>query len=292
MQKVLEALFQITPGLSPKLKNVAKLILDRPNTVATTSMRALAKQAGVTPPTMIRLANELGFENYESFREVFQKSVNDQKFETSNSWMQFENRASWLQQSSEAGGVASIVNDLAESGHNNIQDFYQNIDLEAVCKAADLIINAPTVYVVASGAAHWMAAYLQYVGNMALPHLRVPRTSGHGLVEGLIPIKKNDVILTMSYSPYAKQGIVASRFALARGARMVYLTDSKAAPLASEAEVLLLQKTDSPQFYPSMVSVVSAIETLIAVVVARSGERAVRAIADYAEIRNNDEYLL
>ena len=62
MLKVLDTLFQITPTLSPKLKNVAKLILDKPNAVATTSMRALAKQAGVTPPTMIRLAKELGFE--------------------------------------------------------------------------------------------------------------------------------------------------------------------------------------------------------------------------------------
>lgn len=292
MQKVLDALFQITPTLSPKLKNVARLILDKPNAVATTSMRALAKQAGVTPPTMIRLAKELGFENYEKFREVFQKSINDRNYENRNSWLQFEYRACGLQQSSESEGVASIVKDLAESAHTNIQDFYQTMDLEAVYRAADLIINAPTVYVVASGAAHWMAAYLQYVGNMAVPHLRVPRTSGHGLVEGLIPVKEDDVILTMSYNPYAKQAIKASRFALSRGARMIYLTDSKAAPLASEADVLILQNTSSPQYYPSMVSVVSAIETLMAVVVARSGESAVQAISDYAEIRKNDEFLL
>jgi len=52
----------------------------------------------------------------------------------------------------------------------------------------------------------------------------------------------------------------------------------------------MLQKTDSPQFYPSMVSVVSALETLIAVVVARSGDRALNAITDYVEIRKNDDY--
>ncbi|MCP4429580.1 MAG: MurR/RpiR family transcriptional regulator, partial [Gammaproteobacteria bacterium] len=95
MQKVLDALFQIAPTLSPKLKTVARLILDKPNAVATTSMRALARQAGVTPPTMIRLAQELGFESYEKFRQVFQESVNDQGFGS---------RASWLQQSSEAEG--------------------------------------------------------------------------------------------------------------------------------------------------------------------------------------------
>lgn len=282
MQKVLDALFQITPNLSPKLRNVAKLILDKPNAVATTSMRALAKQAGVTPPTMIRLAQELGFESYEKFRQVFQESINDQGFGS---------RASWLQQSSESEGLPSIVQELAESGHHNIQHFYQNLDMEEVSKAADLIINAPTVYVVAAGGVHWMAAYMQYVGIMAVPHLRVPRTSGVGLMEGLIPVGKDDVVLTMAYNPYARQSIEATQFALSRGARLIYLTDSKAAPLASEADILLLQKTESPLFYPSMVSVVSAIETLITVIVARSGEKVVKAISDHEEIRKSSIYL-
>jgi DNA-binding MurR/RpiR family transcriptional regulator len=282
LHKVLDHLFRITPTLSPKLKNVAKLILDKPNAVATTSMRALAKQAGVTPPTMIRMAKELGFENYETFRQVFQTSVNNQGF---------GNRASGLQQSSANKGLAAIVHDLAESGHQNIEHFHQNLDLDAVCKAADMIIAAPSVYVIGAGGVHWMAAYLQYVGNMAVPHLRVPRTSGMGLLEGLIPIQKGDVVLTAAYNPYAKSGVEASQFALSRGARMIYLTDSKAAPLASEAEVLLLQKTASPLYYPSMVAVVTAIETLITVIVARSDKKVIKAISDHEEIRKNSIYL-
>ena len=72
MQQTLETLFKMTPDLAPKLKSAAKVILDNPNLVATNSMRALAKKSGVTPPTMIRLANTLGFENYDSFKKVFQ----------------------------------------------------------------------------------------------------------------------------------------------------------------------------------------------------------------------------
>jgi DNA-binding MurR/RpiR family transcriptional regulator len=283
MQKVLDDLFRMTPELSPKLRNVAKLILDRPNAVATTSMRALAKQAGVTPPTMIRLANKLGFKSYEKFRQVFQDSINEQDF---------KNRANWLQHISRKDGIASVVHELAESGHNNIQDFYQNLDLDKVSEAADLILNARAVYVISTGGTHLIAAYLQYIGKMAVPHLRVPQASDNSLIESLIPLKENDVILSLAYAPYARQGMEASQFALDRGARMIYLTDSKAAPLASQAEILLLQKTDSPQFFPSMVSVVSAIETLVAVIVARGGKEAINAISEYAEIRKKGYFLV
>jgi DNA-binding MurR/RpiR family transcriptional regulator len=283
MQQILETLFKATPTLTPKLKSAARVILDNPNLVATTSMRALASRAGVTPPTMIRLANTLGFENYEGFRQVFQASVNKQNF---------EDRANWLQLTSATDGMASIVHEIAETGLGNVKHFFQELDLDAVTRAADIILQAPNVYVVAAGGVHWLASYLHYVGRMAIPQLRLPRTSGNGLVEGLIPVRKGDVILAMAYHPYARHGIEASEFGLSRGARLIYLTDSRAAPLASEAEVLILQKTESPQFFPSMVSVMAAIETLISVVVARSGDSAIRSIADYSKIRQQGDFYI
>jgi DNA-binding MurR/RpiR family transcriptional regulator len=283
MQQILKTLFEATPTLTPKLKNAARIILDNPNLVATTSMRALASRAGVTPPTMIRLATTLGFENYDSFRRVFQSSINKQNF---------EDRANWLQLTSATDGVAPIVQEIAESGVTNLKQFFQELDLDAVSKAADIIIEAPNVYVVAAGGIHWIASYLHYVCKMAIPQMRLPSNGGNGLVEEMIPVSKGDAILALAYHPYARQGIDASEFALSRGARMIYLTDSKAAPLASKAEVLILQKTVSPQFFPSMVAVMAAIETLISVIVSKSGDSAIRSIADYSEIRAKGDFYL
>ncbi len=283
MLKILETLLKTTPTLTPKLKNVAKLILDNPNLVATTSMRALAKRAGVTPPTMIRLANTLGYENYESFRRVFQASINEQNY---------EERANWLQFTSATEGVAPIVHKIAKSGVGNLKDFFQKLDLDAVTNAADIILDSPNVYLVAAGGIHFIASYFFYVGKMAIPQLRFPAMSGTGPVEGLLPANQDDVILVLAYYPYARQGIEAAEFALSRGARMIYLTDSKASPLASQADILILQKTEGPEFFPSMISVMAAIETLISVVVARSGDLAIQSIADYSEIRYRSDFYI
>ncbi len=283
MREILDSLLKAIPTLTPKLKDVAKLILDNPNLVATTSMRALARRAGVTPPTMIRLATSLGFENYENFKQVFQASINEQNF---------EERANWLQLTSASEGIATIVHEIAQTGLGNLRLFFQELDLDAMSEAADIILQAPNVYVVAAGGVHWLASYLRYVGEMAIPQLRMPRTTGNGLVEGLIPVNEDDIILLMAYHPYARHGIEAAEFALSRGARLIYFTDSKAAPLASKAEVLILQKTGSPQFFPSMIAVMAAIETLISVIVARSGDKAIRSIADYSEIRKQGDFYI
>ena len=283
MHQVLETLFHLAPGLTPKLKSAARVILDNPNLVATTSMRGLAKRCGVTPPTMIRLANAVGYENYDSFRQVFQDAVNDQNFVS---------QADWLQRSSAIEGLDSIINEIAKAGLGNVSQFHQDLELDSVCKAARLIIEAPQVHVIAAGGVHWVASYLHYVCKMAVPQMRLPLTSGNGLVEGLLSVTKGDVILTMAYHPYSRHTIEAAEFALSRGARLIYLTDSKAAPIAPRAEVLLLQKTTSPQFFPSMVVVMAAVETLIAVVVALGGESAIRNISDYLEIRKEAEFYI
>ena len=132
---------------------------------------------------------------------------------------------------------------------------------------------------------------LRKFGDSSLFELKLSQLSKAKGFDEIIVSSEEDVILSMAYNPYAKSGVEASKFALSRGARMIYLTDSKAAPLASEAEVLLLQNTASPLYFPSMVAIVSAIETLISVIVARSDKKVIKAISEHEKIRKNSIYL-
>jgi len=276
LQALLNKLQQQLPSLTPKLRQAGKLVLDKPTAVATTSMRELARDAGVTPPTMARLASTLGYESYADFKAVFRDALDD---------FDFEQRASQLQSTSELNGEAAVIDSMQRAAHHNVGLCFGQLQAPAVCEAADLMIAAQNVYLVAASAPHWIAAYTQYVGKMAVPNMRVPRSSGEGLIDNLIPVGKKDVVLAMSFNPYARQTRDAIEFAVTRGAKLIYLTDSLAAPQSEKADVLLKLSTDSPQFFPSMVPVVAALETLLAVTVARSGPAAVKAIADYAKLR-------
>lgn len=275
MQEILDILFQRAPEMSPKLRQAAGYILDNPATVAVSSMRALAAKAGVTPPTMVRLAKNIGFKNYDSMRAVFQKSLIEPDYRS---------RATSLQAIANLHGESELISELGLAAGNNIQRLFQNVTSAELDEVADLIRHAPTAYLVAAGAPHWIAAYMQYLGRMVLPHLRMPRTSGVSLIDGLFAISEGDVVLMLSFSPYAKQSIEAARFAKSRGAQLIYLTDSLAAPMAAEADNLLLVSTSSPQFFPSMVAAMAAIETIIAVIVARAGSSTIRDIARFDKI--------
>lgn len=253
-------------------------MLEKPSLVATGSMREFAREAGVTPPTLERLANILGCDNYSQFKSQFRNAIDN---------FDFAQRANQLQQAHEITGEAGITAEIRQAAHRNIDFYFDHLNSDAICRAADLMIDASNVYVIGTCAPYWMAAYMQYVGKMVLPHIHAPQTTGAGLVEGLVSLKAGDIVLAMTYQPYAKQTIEAIDFALSRSAKLIYLTDNPGAPMAEQATVVIQQSTGSPQFFPSMVPVIAAIETLLAVVVARSGNDAVSSIAAYAKLRQS-----
>jgi DNA-binding MurR/RpiR family transcriptional regulator len=53
-----------------QLQAAARYVLDRPDDVAPRSKREQARQAGMQPATMTRLAQRLGFAGYDEIRDV------------------------------------------------------------------------------------------------------------------------------------------------------------------------------------------------------------------------------
>src|SRR5437868_6599054 len=58
-------------GLSPQLRRAARYLAAHPDQAAVQSMRTLAAAAGVTPATMVRLAQSLGLAGYPQLKQRF-----------------------------------------------------------------------------------------------------------------------------------------------------------------------------------------------------------------------------
>lgn len=276
MEEVLSRLKELLAELPPQLRRGAGRVLDRPREVAVTSMRALAASAGVTPPTMLRLARRLGFANYESFRAVFRAAVTGGGF---------RGKAASLQRLGEHGGDAGVVARMGLAARDNIDATFEEAGGGDMVRAAELLRHARRIHALGVGAPHWMSCYLQYLGRAALPELCVPPAARNSPVEEMVGVGKGDVVLILSVAPYAVQMLKVAEIARAGGASVIAVTDSRGAPLAALSDVLLVAGTASPQFYPSMVGVVAVIETVIALAVARGEGATLARIAAIDRLR-------
>lgn len=281
MEELVDQLSQLYASLSPQLQCAALTILDNPNDVAVNSMRTMATRAKVSPPTMLRLAQRLGFENYEVFRDVFKHSVATQGY---------GDRADDLRRSTDKEGIAALVDATAVAAENAFERFHDPIFARDVERAADQIVASNRTYVVASGASFGQAVSFQYVLRMAYPTIYLADGLGIRSVDELAFIGPGDTVVAISTSPYARTTIDAATFAKDRGASVVVVTDNRSSPLARVADAAILIATQSPHYFPSMISLNATLEILSAVVTVKLGDKGVQAVTDYETTLQSNNY--
>lgn len=284
MPELLDRIAAELPHMPRKMAMAAKYALDHPDEIALSSMRSIASQCGVASPTMLRLARHVGFESYGAFKSMFQDAV---------ILGSFRSRAGALQNAHVQGGDMALVSQIARAAVSNIDRTFSGIDLDVIRQQADLLISAPTTYVIGTGAMHWVAAYMQFTGRMALPGLRVPRQGGATLVEALGAITRDDVVLALAISPYGKNTLNAAQYAHENGARVLAITDSRGSPLLPFSSSHILTSSSSPHYFPSIVAVVAVVEALLAVTVSRSDKATLERIDKIEALRRRSgAYLL
>ncbi len=108
--------------------------------------------------------------------------------------------------------------------------------------AIDLLKAADTIYVMGLGRSFSVATYLTY----ALRHIerRTVLVDGLGGMfrEQLNVISDKDVVVSVSFSPYAEETVMVNNTAAQAGAKQIVITDSQISPLATLSDVCFVVK--------------------------------------------------
>jgi DNA-binding MurR/RpiR family transcriptional regulator len=281
MEQLIEAISRILPSLSPQMRRAANHILDNPGAIAVNSMRAMAGVAKVSPPTMLRFAQRLGYENYDTFRDVFKNEF---------SGMGYGDRADDLRKSMDISGIPGIIRNTAAAALTGIERFNDPVFLFGVEQIADMVITAPKTFIVAGGASFGQAISFHYVCKMALPNLELAAGLGMGNIDCLISLKKNDAIIIITTFPNAHKTVEAMMFAKNRGAKVIAITDRRSSFVGEMADAALIIDTYSPHYFPSLVSLSASLEALCGAIAAKRGVAAVASISEYEKAFNETTY--
>ncbi len=266
--------------LSPRARTAARYLLDNPNAIAVNSMRQIASAAEVPPNTLVRLAQSLGFSGYEDFRRPFREA-------SLRGGDTIPERARALQDLSRAGSDGELFVQLAETSLLNIETLFSTTSALDLKRAASLIIGARTAYVLGLGGCYATMHGFYYIARMAIPNLVFTPQQSSLPLDDLMRIDENDVLFAATYDPYRQDTVKAARFAKSRGARLISLTDSRASPIAADADLLLIAPTATPQFFPSMLGMIALLESLLAFIVAETGSETIASIEEMHVNRTN-----
>ena len=261
-------------GLTPELQKAAKFILENPEDVGLNSMRTIAKGAGVKPATVSRLSKNLGFDEYERFREPFRQRL--RKIEP-----QF---ARGVETAQRRGGddYDALFAELRTQEIANIEGTLSQDNYSALLDAAETMHQSRRVYVLGLRGAYGPAFLFYYAYQLFQENSRLVDTRAGIFADQLRGIGDKDSLLVISFPPYTQLTIDAVNYAAEAGARIVSITDSAVSPAASAKGHTIITRNKSASFYHSFIGALAVTQALITLLVTKKGGDAVR-IAREAE---------
>lgn len=242
------------PRFSKGQKRIAQFILEHYDKAAFMTASRLGATVGVSESTVVRFAMELQFDGYPHLQRALQEMVRNkltavQRIEVSNTRL---------------GEEQNVLRTVLQTDMDMIRLTLGELDTNAFQGAVDALLKARRIYILGVRSSSALASFVGFYFNLLFDNVLLVHTNSVSeIFEQLLRIRKEDVLLGISFPRYSKRTVNAMKYAKDRGAQVIALTDSTLSPLAQEADHVLLAQSDMASFVDSLVAPLSVINALI-----------------------------
>lgn len=237
--------------LSKRLAQVAQFFLNHPEEVAINTLVRLADQANVPPATITRFAKEMGFAGFADLQMVFRERLLGPRLPYAARLAEPDTADPDLDQ------PGHVFGSFVQAAVQSLLRIEQALDRGSLAAFVEGLAGCEVVHVAAARGAFGLGAYTVYglasIGKRAhlVDNLGAMRA---GQIAAMGP---KDVLLVMTFDDYTPETVEAARLAVARGHRVLAITDNALSPVAGlAAEVLYVNEARLGHFrsqVPAMV---------------------------------------
>ena len=258
-------------GLPAQLKLAARYVLDHPHDVALLSMREQARQAGVTPATMTRLAQQLGLDGYDALRSAYAEAVRE-------GGLSFTRRAGAQVETQKLKGDSALAAEMLEAGAHHLAQMATAETAGRLAGAARDLGAARRIYRLGMRSSYGIAWHFAYILSLFSDSGVLLDGTGGTSIDRIRNATPDDALVAISVAPYTRATLEIAEYAAAGGVPLVAVTDSEVSPLAQIARHKLIVPIESPSFFHAMSPAFTLAETLAVLVAGRGGEAALEAL--------------
>ncbi|MDR1966895.1 MAG: MurR/RpiR family transcriptional regulator, partial [Synergistaceae bacterium] len=232
-------MLQKLPHLPNKARRVTAYLLSNMRQAAFKSIGEVAEELQVSKAQLVRVARVLGFDGYSELKSCLQKTILEQV-----------NPAALLMRA--ANMKEELPEKILQVEHANIDDTWTQTDMSSVAEFCDMACEARSIAFVGWGISALVAelAYMRFC-VMGLPSMLMKRGS-LSIVEQMRCISKDSLIFVCEMPSYAVDVTEAVAEGHERGAKVVTITDSPAAPVCRYSSLSFFVSATSPTFGSSI----------------------------------------
>lgn len=244
------------PKLSKGQKLIANYILDHYEKAVFLTAARLGTIVGVSESTVVRFANELGYDGYPKFQEALEELVKSKLTAMQR-----------LEVTTDRIDTNHVLRSVLQTDEEKIRYTIEHIDEEVFDNAVDKILKAKTIYILGVRSCAGLANFLGFYFNIIFSNVKLINTNSISeMFEIIHRIDKDDVVIGISFPRYSKRILKALEFARNRGTTVISITDSIISPIAQYADYTLIGRSEMISFVDSLVAPLSIINALIVAV--------------------------
>jgi DNA-binding MurR/RpiR family transcriptional regulator len=239
------AILERYDGLSKRLQQIARHILDQPHEFGIDTLAELAARSGTQPSTIVRFAKSFGFDGASSMQRLFRDAL-----VSNHTGLDYGERARNFRAAESHGGEPmAMLREFIEGSDLALQNLPQTVTARDLERAIELVMDASTVYVAGFRRSFPVASYLAYALQQAGKRTFFMDGVGGLANHQVESIGAEDLLVAISYPPYAQETLEIVQRAIARRAHLLSFTDTPVSPIAKPADaVLLVRETEVRSF--------------------------------------------
>ena len=278
-EAILERLAEELADLTPEARKAATYVLENPRDVGVSTVREIAEAAKVKPNTFVRMARQVGFEGYEDFRDPFREAIRKGAAD-------FPDRARILQDIQKSGDLGGLYADMVQDVLRNVEETFSGISAEQLKAAATDIWTSRNVFVLGVGVNNAVARNFTSQASTGMVQFHAIPRAGSTPVDDLAWADRRDVLIAITCNPFRAEVVEAVQIAREQGVKIISLSDSLASPILRSVDHPFVVAIDTPQFFPSSVSIIALLETLLSFVIAVASDEIVERVETFHNRRH------
>ncbi|GAV36174.1 DNA-binding transcriptional regulator HexR [Roseomonas sp. TAS13] len=273
--RISDLLRQRGAELTPAEARVARTLLADYPLAGLGTVASLARRAGVSDPTVVRLVAKLGLAGgYPAFQKALLEEV---EARLRSPLMMMEARGTAKHDVSEAY-LEFLEGRLAEMRQQGMTEPY--------ARAIDMLADRKLRLTLLGG------RFSRYLAGILYTHLVQLRPGVRHLdgttaeaVDALVDLGRQDMVVIFDYRRYQADVVDFATEAAARGARILLFTDPYRSPVAAVAQLVLTAPVEASSPYDSMVPALAQMEALLAGLLKRRGHDVRQRLEDIEALR-------
>ena len=199
LEELQERIVDQSDSMSNRLRVVGEFFVHNPNTVGLENMVSIAGEIGVSPSTLVRFANFLGYRGFSDLQELYRGEIRGQVTGYR------ERVRSTASRCVDSQNGHHILETFSDSQCSAIEELNSTISAEAFEQALSMMNEADTIYVTGVRRAFPVTYYLAYALLRADFNVIVLDDVGGLHKSRLKRLNKNDLVIAVSFHPHASE---------------------------------------------------------------------------------------